>query len=337
MEIISTMKKRLITIFFMAVMALCLLLPACSKNAETGDLKAYDYNVKDKENEEVSAADPEVKETGKDDAGPADNEPNTESKNTKDGNQKAGQDTPSAAGDSAADMPKENGAAPAGSEARYAAYKNIMLDFVNNNYLPGYGDLTEIIMSNVSGITENEFAVADVDADGRDELVVYFLTSAVAGHIGIIYDCNEETGECFIELKEYPLFSFYENGTIEAGWSHNQGYAGDFWPYTLYVHDKESDIYNAVGYVDAYDRNLYEYNREALESRPYPYDIDKDNNGFVYYLYDYENALRDYQQIEAVDDDAYQSWLLQYTEGTGKTTIEFHEATEENVSLVFGN
>ena len=43
-------------------------------------------------------------------------------------------------------------------------------------------------MSNVFRHNRERFAVADVDADGRDELVGIFLTSAVASHLGIIYD-----------------------------------------------------------------------------------------------------------------------------------------------------
>lgn len=221
----------------------------------------------------------------------------------------------------------------ADKQARYTAYKDIMLDLCNNNSLFGYQELPEVIA--YEDMSSNEFAVADIDADGLDELIVYYTTTAVAGHIGLIYDYNGETGEFYLKFGEYPLLSFYENGAIEAGWSHNQGYAGDFWPYTLYVYDKDNDTYNLVGFVDAYDRSLYELNKDVLESNPFPYDVDADGNGFVYYLYSDEDNLSDYGMIPAVDDDAYQAWLLQYTEGSNKLEISFYGVTEENINQVF--
>lgn len=217
---------------------------------------------------------------------------------------------------------------------RYTAYRDLMFDLLNNNYLLEFGYLSEITMDPY--MSDNQFALADADADGHEELIVYYITTAVANHIGAIYDYNEEVGNCYLEFQGYPLFSFYENGTLEEGWSHNQGYAGDFWPYTLHTYDKENNKYNTVGFVDAYDKSLYENNQDTLAGRPFPYDIDIDGNGFVYYLYSYENGLEDYQEIEAVDDDAYLVWLYQYTEGTDMINPVFHSITEENINQMLG-
>lgn len=220
----------------------------------------------------------------------------------------------------------------ADQKARYAIYKNVMLDFSNNHDLLGLGDISEAMKN--ENISDNKFALVDVDADGQEELLVYFITTAVASHMGVIYDYNDETGECYIKFQGYPLLSFYENGTIEEGWSHNQGYAGDFWPYTLHVYDKEMDRYNTVSHVDAYDRALYENNQDGLADSPFPYDIDMDGNGFVYYMYSNEDNLSDYQEIPAVDDDLYQAWLEEYTEGTKKLELTFYSVTKENINEI---
>lgn len=217
-----------------------------------------------------------------------------------------------------------------------ATYKDIMLDLYNNHNLLGFGDLSGITMSLDIYMSENQFAFADVDADGQEELLVYYLTTAVAGHIGAIYDYNDEIDECYLKFTGYPLLSFYENGTLEEGWSHNQGYAGDFWPYTLHEYDEENDRYITVNYVDAYDRTLYEANQDALAERSFPYDIDIDGNGFVYYIYSYEDGLKDYQELQAVDDDIYQAWLQEYTDGTKKIEIIFYSITEENINRILG-
>ena len=53
--------------------------------------------------------------------------------------------------------------------------------------------------------------------------------------------------------------NFYNNGSLEVMWSHNQGSAGDaLWPYTLYKYNKESDSYDVIAQVDAWDKSFYE-------------------------------------------------------------------------------
>ena len=75
------------------------------------------------------------------------------------------------------------------------------------------------------------------------------------------------------ELSQFPMLTFYDNATIGAGISHNQGYAGEFWPYMFYTYDAANDSYRAEYFVDAWDKSLSDvnYNGEA-----FPDDADKD-------------------------------------------------------------
>ena len=59
--------------------------------------------------------------------------------------------------------------------------------------------------------------------------------------------------ELRLVLSEFPALTFYENGTVTADWSHNQGRAGRFWPYTLYQYSLDSGVYEETGSVDAWD------------------------------------------------------------------------------------
>lgn len=59
--------------------------------------------------------------------------------------------------------------------------------------------------------------------------------------------------ELRLVLSEFPALTFYENGTVTADWSHNQGRAGRFWPYTLYQYSPDSGVYEETGSVDAWD------------------------------------------------------------------------------------
>ena len=61
-----------------------------------------------------------------------------------------------------------------------------------------------------------------------------------------VYDYDEASGELYEELSQFPMLTFfYDNATIGAGISHNQGYAGEFWPYTFYTYDAANDSYRA--------------------------------------------------------------------------------------------
>ncbi len=92
-----------------------------------------------------------------------------------------------------------------------------------------------------------------------------------------MFDWDEGSGELRTQLEEFPLLTFYENGAVMAGWSHNQGKGGDFWPYFLYQYLPETDGYQQVGAVDAWDR--------ALGIEGYPDQVDRSGTGFVYYIY----------------------------------------------------
>lgn len=219
-------------------------------------------------------------------------------------------------------------------EKRYRAYQSILTGLYENYTLPDKELYTDDLTSGLSDISENTFAIADMDADGEDELIVYYITAIIADQIGCVYDYSEDSGNSYLKFSEYPMLSFYGNGTIEAGWSHNQGTGGEFWPYTLYTYNVSDDSYTTVGYVDAYDRSLYEMNQEYMDSsgRSYPYDVDQDGNGFVYYVY--EGSLSGYGETDPVDDKEYEVWLAQYTGGTEKINVTFYNLTMENITQI---
>ena len=180
-------------------------------------------------------------------------------------------DTPSAPPLSAPTAVTELQTAPLTAENQdvRSLYAQILKTLLDENRLPddlndpgGYIGTVE----EREAMAENQFAVCDVDGDGREELVIQYLTAnMVAGMRAPIYDTDENGGLC-LQFSEFPNLTFYDNGAIQAGWSHNQGLAGDFWPYTLYVYNPESDLYRDVGSVDAWSRDFQPQNYPARVS-----------------------------------------------------------------------
>ena len=206
-------------------------------------------------------------------------------------------------------------------------YVQVLKTLLDENLLPGEINDPGGYIGTVEereAMAENQFAVCDVDGDGREELVIQYLTAnMVAGMQALIYD-TDENGSLRLQFAEFPNLTFYDNGAIQAGWSHNQGLAGDFWPYTLYVYDPGSDLYRDVGAVDAWSRDYQPQN--------YPADTDTSNSGFVYYVY--RDMDTEYGVIPPVDESEYLRWREEYLAGAAELELPWQSLTAEHIQTL---
>ena len=151
----------------------------------------------------------------------------------------------------------------------------------------------------------DRYAICDIDADGIEELVISVRNTMTAAMLEIIYEFNPETDELKRELFAYPDATYYSNGAVQSPWSHNQGLAGDFYPFDLYAYDAALDSYTEVGSVDAWDKQSFpkDYNGNA-----FPDELDLDGDGMLYYLMDSEGNGNDTLH----DGAEYQAWIQSY-------------------------
>jgi len=202
----------------------------------------------------------------------------------------------------------------------YQAYRNALENLIRNRKFPDGTDAAEPLGGDLS---ENKFAVYDVDNDGTEELLLMYTNTDMAGHAGYVLAYDAETKELKTELLEFPMLTFYDNGIIKAGWSHNQGRGMDFWPFSLYQYVSDSDSYVLVGMVDAWDKNW-------PGADPFPSDIDKSGTGFVYYIM--EDGQ--YDNTHPVDASDYNAWLSPYIGDASEIQIQYLNLTEENISQI---
>lgn len=165
-----------------------------------------------------------------------------------------------------------------------------------------------------------QFAVRDVDGDGKEELVLLYDPGITAFAVGYIIGYDQESGTPRVELAECPYFQFYTNGAIKALWSHNQGY-GEMWPYNLYEYQPDSDSYIQVGEVDSWNK---EYKEED-----FPDDIDTDGTGVVYYVNE-----DPYQGGQPISEADYQAWLEPYLQGASELDITYQYLYDENIAAI---
>lgn len=213
--------------------------------------------------------------------------------------------------------------------AAHEKYKEAMQNMLDNRVFPNgeqvYGG-AETEDSAGSIWTDNKFAIADIDGDGTDELIINFSNAPAAGEVFYIFEYDEASDSLKEEFTEFPTPEFYDNGYVTAGASHNQGMAGDFWPYTIYKYDAESDTYVQQYYIDAWDKELYP---QDFEGNAYPDEIDTSSTGTVYYLY--EDVTK---AVDPVDKTAYDKLARDTYGSAAEVTIVYSDISQENIEAI---
>lgn len=203
---------------------------------------------------------------------------------------------------------------------RIQAYQAVLQDIYDNQTFPGGRDL------GYDGypMSDNRFALGDIDGDGNGELILLYITTYVGGHSQIIYDYDESTGSVREQFIEYPAVVYFDNGILKADASHNHSLSEKIWPYTLYQYNEKSDSYDVIAQVEAWDKEIRDTD---YEGNAFPDDVDQDGDQTVYYIMGADG--QEYKVL--VDGEEYEQWYESYTRDAGMITITYMELTEENI------
>ncbi len=205
------------------------------------------------------------------------------------------------------------------------AFGKALWDVYQKGILPDGGTL---YYTGMESARANSFSIIDIDFDGKEELVLRWENACMAGMVEIVY--GYEDGVIFEELREFPSMRFYENGIVEVDWSHNQGLAGEFWPYEIYHYDADTDSYQNIGTVDAWDKSLSEKN---YEDELFPADIDKDGDGVIYYVLPVAWEWP-YDDEYLMDGAEYEAWQKEKIGDASEIEILYQSLTEENIATL---
>ena len=176
-----------------------------------------------------------------------------------------------------------------------------------------------------------DFAVYDIDFDGQDELIIEHSDTVMAGMVTVVYGYDENTGRVFEEFFEFPSIRFYDNGIVEADWSHNQdpASADDFWPYPLYQYNPQTDSYTHIASVHAQDMSRRRDKISSWEK------ADTDGDGILFFIIQEGVAYEDGLQ-NPVDLAEYRQWHDSYINGAEQITVPFLPIDYKNIYTAFG-
>lgn len=192
-------------------------------------------------------------------------------------------------------------------------YRGLLSNLLANGEIAGH--------SVEGNISENQFAIADIDSDDREELIVRVTNpEKIYKKFEIVLDVDK-AGNPFEELREFPNITYYSNGNATALLSHSQGFSGDFPPYTLYQYDNNLDGFAQVVTVSAMDKKLME---EMEVADIYPEDADTSHSGFVYYI----------GSDNPVDVTEYENWCQSWQNHASVLEIPFQTITEEHIKNI---
>jgi hypothetical protein len=185
---------------------------------------------------------------------------------------------------------------------------------------------------------DNQFAIADVDGDGQEELIVCFMASSADEFRTSIYRYDESTGVCVEELQtaprenpgKYPGMTFYDNGVISVYLSTNPGreVCETIWPYSIYQWNGKSKSYDYVGTLYGLDKQL-----AVKAGEEYPTAADTDGYGTVYYLVD-DSATGQNADSKTMSRSKYESWYEKMFGGAAAKDITYLDMTDENIKSI---
>lgn len=202
--------------------------------------------------------------------------------------------------------------APMGN-ARYDTFRMALDTVHNDRYLPVLAQQVESYES----IENEDFAIYDVDGDGKEELLVRISDTYMAGMLTVIYGFNEESGALYTELTAFPALSFYP-GLIKESASHNHGKAGEvLWPYHVHRYDPTTDTYTELAYADAWSKEF--------DSKDFPEALDTDHVGAVFLIT--ENG-----QTRTVSYSDFLAWETPLFAGLPEIKIPWQKLTNANIA-----
>ena len=155
----------------------------------------------------------------------------------------------------------------------------------------------------------SQFALVDIDSNGKEELIVKLSNGIMACQYGVIYTVK---GNTLTEYQTgYYLNSIYRGGYIKESASHNQGPSVSIWPYGVYRYNSQKMVFTAYSVDKKADVNGNFY--KSYE--------DEDKDGVIFYI----NGT-------PMTKKQYLAYVNRYIPAKNKMKIKWYSMTKKNIN-----
>ena len=165
----------------------------------------------------------------------------------------------------------------------------------------------------VGDLSDNRYAVYDIDGDGREELLLDIVSAAPRDRYTAVYDVDAD-GDLHREVRYTADLSFWTDGIVLAEYSAAAREEGDFVPYAVSQYDEEQDVYTEFAYVSAIDKETL---ADAGKLDEYPQTVDTSDMGRVYFI-----------QGTPVDVTDYEAWYASWRNGLEALDVPWKKLSE---------
>jgi len=212
--------------------------------------------------------------------------------------------------------------------AQHQEYKKALLKLLNKRIWPGTKRKEEFLGSKMS---ENEFAIADVDMDGRDELIINWNPQEGMCYLTQVLEYDVETKKWKTEGDFYPYGTeFYDNGIVFVPFSHNQGWGSTIYPYSIAKYNPKKDKFKLdIGNVSCWDKECIDQLGDYEGAPQWPYDVDKEKAGVVYII-DY----KEYDTKKQYSQTDYNKFLDDLVGDANLIPVKFKSLTKKNINKI---
>jgi len=220
---------------------------------------------------------------------------------------------------------------------RHQKYKEALLNLYNNSVeVDGsfFEDFTrEDSRECISDINQNAYAIADVDSDGNDELILRYNMYYTMSYRGIVYEYDVENESWNEEIRTSPYgMKFYDNGTLSVCDPKNQNNYSDVpFPYFIFQYNTECDDYSGSRvHIGSFDTVFYEM--RGMDLPELFIRTDTENAGIIYEMdFNGENNW-DPGEIEYYSQSQYDAYLSSHL--GNEIAIEYKAFTLENFDSI---
>lgn len=201
-----------------------------------------------------------------------------------------------------------------GHEAAHSAYTQVLEDLLQRKTLPDGNDLSAVYDRQFP-----YFSLADINADGQEELILFDLT--IRGY-GYVLGYDQDSAQVKILLEGPSTMEFYHNGAVKVP---DVDYPGN---HSIYLYQPQVDSYQQIAFVTSWVEALDPTDENG---NPYPTQIDVSQTGTVY-----EVETPDSHGADPMDLSDYLAWEEEIIPASQRLTLNFRSLSQENIDALKG-